>query len=59
MTMVDDKQPIATIGDIRHTYPVGTPLYQILVFEIWDGEKWVKNTEQPNYQVQLSPDHGT
>lgn len=32
------------VGDIkinRDKYPVGTPLDEIIEFEIWDGEKWV------------------
>lgn len=38
-------------GDVRHDYPPGTALHDIKKFEVWDGARWVSNTEKPAYQI--------
>lgn len=52
--MKDDGEDRPILGDVWHDYPVGTPLSKILEFEIWNGVRWVKNTEadKQEYQVQ-------
>jgi len=41
-------------GDVRVTkqYPPGTKPEDIREFEVWDGERWVPNTEHPTYVIQ-------
>jgi hypothetical protein len=48
------------IGDIkinRDKYPVGTPLDEIVDFDVWDGRKWVPASEANELTCVLTPLH--